>query len=1010
LREGSHFETQAHREGARGASKGRPLLAPWAPFTASSAFQIECGQNTARRVTPQGMSTPGSLIRREFLGWDRPALPAAARLLQTRYRRGHTLDLGRVIIVVPGQRAGRRLQELLAFSAEDDNLRLTPPEVVTESLLPEKLYTPKLPFASDIVQDLAWTQSLRSLPAELRQHVVPHPPDSVDGPRWLELGAVLRNLHRELAADGLDFGAVEKNGPNLAGFNESKRWAALAEVQRRYLSLLDRQKLWDKQTARLKAVEYREIAADCDIVLLGTVDLNATLRLMLEQIAKQVTAFMVAPVQLADRFDVHGCLVASAWFNAPIPLGDKHLRQVDGPQEQAGTVLDWLRDLGGRFRSDEIAIGVPDESLVPQLQRELEQSGVSARWVEGRRLGETGPYRLLAAAVRFADRRHYDDLATLVRHPDLEDWLQRTLSHSCDNGAVLAPSLPAQLDRYCNRHLPSRIRAGPHLANARHWPTLAVAVERIEAWLEEASVRHPLRSWGEVFRKMLGTVYGGKTLELDNPGDEVLHRTFGGILDACDTLAAIPDALDAAAWSATDAFQVALGPLATKTVPPPADAGAIEILGWLELPLDDSRALIVTSFNEGFVPKSTGTDAFLPDRLRKELALLHDEQRYARDAYATSVLCQSREALRVLLARRDAQNDPLQPSRLVFACPDEALIRRAQLFFGGLQVPVADRRLLLASSGPIPDKSLFRVPPARKSGAKLDRISVTRFKAYLSCPYRYYLRHVEKLEAVNDAVRELDGGAFGTLLHQVLGTFGRDADGPRHSDRHEEIFEFLADHFSTLAAGLYGPGQRRPAIQLQLEQARLRLKSFAHSQAELAAKGWRIVYAEDDEVDQLTAGFRVDDEAITLEGRIDRIDFHEAQRKLRILDYKSADTALCPDKAHRKDQEWIDLQLPLYRHLWKAAATLPADCAVELGYINLPKTESETGLALAQWDEGMLTGADEIARAVIRQLRREVFEPITYPAPDFSEELAAICLDNAFSAPSLNDDDLGGPA
>ena len=151
--------------------------------------------------------------------------------------------------------------------------------------------------------------------------------------------------------------------------------------------------------------------------------------------------------------------------------------------------------------------------------------------------------------------------------------------------------------------------------------------------------------WGPIFRDILGVVYGGRTLLLDNQEDEVLHRTLGKLLGACDMLDDIPEALDTASVSAADAFQVAMGPLGDEALPPPADPQAVEILGWLELPLDDSRALVVTSFNEGLVPQSASADAFLPDRLRRELGLLHNDRRYARDAYATSVLCRGREEL-----------------------------------------------------------------------------------------------------------------------------------------------------------------------------------------------------------------------------------------------------------------------------------------------------------------------------------------------------------------------------
>jgi hypothetical protein len=992
---------------------------------------------------------PPSSIRREFLGWDRPALPEAARRLAVRYRQGGTLDLGRVIVVMPGQRAGRRLQELLAFLAEDDGLRLTPPQVVTEGRLPEMLYTPRQPFASEVVQDLAWARALRDLPAEQRRHIVPHPPGADDVLRWLELGKVLRGLHVELAADDLDFAAVRTLAPAVADFAEAERWEALVHVQRRYHDLLDAQELWDIQTARLTAIKKQEIRTDCDIILLGTVDLNKTIREMLKQVAVRVTACVVAPEDRGMLFDEYGCLAPALWAVAEVPLSDDQLRQVDGPVEQADAVSAWLSELAGRYRVDEVAIGVPDESLVPQLQRQLEQCGVAARWVEGVRLTETAPYRLLAAAVRFADGYRYDDLAALLRHPDLEDWLQdqgvagprqaksvvevsrhahrerrgRDLSDAGIGAdlplffGMLEPtsdvskpaqstSLPAQLDLFYNEHLPSRLYAGVVRQNARDWPNLKSALARVEDWLGDAARDHPLREWGNIFRSILGHIYGRRTLDLDVPADEVLHRTLRRILDECDQLAELPEALDLASWTAADALHIAMAPLATEALPPPANASAVEILGWLELPLDDSRALVVTSFNEGFVPKSTGADAFLPDRLRRVLGLLHNERRYARDAYAATVLCQ-REELRVLFARRDTLKDPLRPSRLLFACPDDTLISRARRFFGEPSSAAASRHWLLSPGIEPPAKSGFKVPPPRPLTKRREQIAVTDFKVYLACPYRYYLRRVCNLKAIDDSAREMGGDVFGTLLHRVLGAFGREAGELCHSEREQDIADFLAARLEKMAEEEYGSDQRRPAIRLQLEQARRRLSAFALRQVELVREGWRIVYVEGAE-GKLAVPYPRDRALITLVGRIDRIDLHEAGRKVRILDYKTADNGANPETTHRKDGRWIDLQLPLYRHLWRQAVHLPDISAIELGYFNLPKELDETQVVLATWDEQVLASADSRAEQVIQELHSSLFWPPHYdPVPDYCEDLAAICLDSGATGPALADDDQG---
>src|SRR4051812_4367742 len=126
--------------------------------------------------------------QRVFLDWRRPALLAAVEYLRRTYGpsepksaakrknaaqwllgfeesspgvSGSAWDLSRLIVVVPGKRAGRRLLELLCFEARDHKLPFTPPTIITEGRLPEMLYAPKRPFADSLTQDLAWSQALR---------------------------------------------------------------------------------------------------------------------------------------------------------------------------------------------------------------------------------------------------------------------------------------------------------------------------------------------------------------------------------------------------------------------------------------------------------------------------------------------------------------------------------------------------------------------------------------------------------------------------------------------------------------------------------------------------------------------------------------------------------------------------------------------------------------------------------------------------------------------------------
>jgi hypothetical protein len=934
-------------------------------------------------------------IQRTFLDWSRSALAAAVEYLLSRYQTEQRLDLSKLIVVVPGGRAGRRLIEILVERADEASLLLTPPQIATEGRLPELLYTPQHPFADELTQQLAWAEALRNMPTERRSSLVPHPPASNDFERWLELGDLLRRLHVELAADGLDFGQVLKQGPRVAGFAEQARWETLCAVQHAYLARLDELKLWDVQTARLVAIRQREIATDCEVILLGAVDLNRSLRQMLDQISDRVTALVYAPQSLASRFDEHGCLRCDAWLEAEVPLAEEQIERVDGPAEQADAVVRWLASLNGQYRADEVVVGLPDPLLAPQVMRQLAQHEIHGRWVEACRLAETAPYRLLSALAEYYERQRFADLANLVRHPDVESWLNQQTA-----GAGGGPrDWLTALDTYHGACLPLRLDATflAREAKQERKPIAKPILELkdfISRLLPREPLTQPLSQWVESIREALVYVYGEKIVVRENLAERYLEQTLRKITAAIDRLERIPKPLEPSV-TFSQAVKLALAPLVAETLPPPADANAIELLGWLELPLDDSPALVVTSFNEGIVPQSKIADPFLPNELRRQLALEDNDRRYARDAYALSVLAASRQSLKLIVGHRDAEGNPLAASRLLFAADDARVAQRAVRLFGSPPSAIK-RRVLAAGLPPAPKVSALSPPPPLPLREPLDHMSVTHFRTYLACPYRYYLRHVLHLEAVADDGEELDGGQFGVLVHEVLEHFGRDAK-MRGCDEAETIYEFLDDRLAAVAAAKYGTQHGRPAIRMQVEQIRRRLRTFADLQAARIAEGWQILHSEDAD-QRLQVDFPVDGQGMTLLGRIDRIDWQESSGTLLVLDYKTSDGGDSPERAHRKrDGQWIDLQLPLYRHLLsrlplngKAASA----ASVRLGYFTLPKDMSSASVQVAEWSADDLAAADDSAREVIRNIRRELFWPPKEPPPAFCDDLAPICHDH----------------
>jgi RecB family exonuclease len=919
-------------------------------------------------------------MERVFLGWNRPALVAAVEYLEGRADRAGRLDLAGVVVAVPGRRAGRRLLELLVQRADERGGSLVPPEIVTVGQLPELLYLNRRPLADELVQQLAWIEALkRTDPARLGPLGLALPAEG-DFAARLALAELLGRLHRELAAEDLGFEDVAGLGGPAGEFLDARRWQVLAEIQARYLEVLDEAGVWDKQTARRVAIRQGEARTGAEIVLLGTADLNRVQRMFLDRVSDRVTVLVAAPEELAGRFDEHGCVRPEAWENAEIDLAEGQIEIADGPADQAIAVLRRLASWDGRYCGEEITIGVPDAAIVPQLLQHLEQSEVPARYTAGTPVVRSGPCRLLACVADYLEGRRLAAFAALVRHPALHDWLA---------ARAIRGDWLSELDDYYGRHLTHAVD-GTWLGR----PERSRLIRQVHRAVEElvgpfGAVKRGLDEWGDALVGLLVSVFGAGRLDRAAEPDRTVLAACKLVREVLEGHRDVPRPL-LPMLTGPELLRLVLRQLDAQEVPPPQRRGAVELAGWLELPLDDAPAMIVTGFNEGIVPGSLGGDLFLPNALRLRLAIEHNnDRRYARDAYALSVLAASRKDLKLIVGRRTSEGDPLAPSRLLFACGPEKAARRALALFR--PAPARPAAPFFGGLRPAAGGSRFAVPPPEPLPEPVRSMGVTEFRDYLACPYRYYLRHRLGLQSRRDSGDELDAASFGSLAHDVLERFGRsdlaEATAP------DLILAQLHALLDQLVLARHG-SDPLPAICVQVEQLRRRLAALARWQAGWAGQGWRIVHVEDSAA-ALEAPLVVDGRTMQLRGRIDRIDLNRRSGRLVIFDYKTADNPRDPDRTHRQAGQWVDLQLPLYRHL---AARLDISGPIGLGYIVLPKDTARTGELLAEWTEEQLAEADGVAQGVIRDVWAERFWPPATPAPALLAEFGAICLEGQFGA------------
>ena len=925
-------------------------------------------------------------------------------------------DLAEAMVVVPGRRAGHRLLEILLDLAAARSLDLVPPQIVTLGKLPELLYTPARPLADDCVEILAWVAAIVGAKEADRDQVAPGIGEARG--RLVDVARTLAAAHRELASIGLGFHeCVERADEVLPGFGDHARWDALARIERDYLDRIDAEGLWDRQTARREAIKRQEVNATKRVVLLATVDVDPLQRQMLDQAPARIAALVAAAPDMLDEdfsicYDAFGCIVPEAWTARHIHLPLESIRLVDDTDSQADAVVDWLQSLGGRYAADEITIAVPDDKVAPAIEQKLAAAGSTGRYGTGRTVKRSTPWQLLSAVFDTLAREEFAAIATLARSPDVVELIRN------ETGIAMPAAI---VDEVASRHLPMTIDR-KHLAKAAERPEhqqsndqFLAMLASIDGWLaplREASAalgQPPAKKtagrgkkkakpgphgctlatqWTDAVRRVVAATLAGRSIDRDAPDDRVVARSLRSLGEHLAQMAMIPDPLAVAA-GAEGLARLLLANWSTELVPPVPVADAIDIVGWLEVPLDDAAAVVITSAVEGCLPSGQSRDPLLPETLRKALSLEDATRIAARDAWILSLAACCRSDLLVLVPRRGSDGSPAVPSRLLFRRDPAAVVTAARTLFAAAEPAVAAVAATPAAS------SRLVIPKPPEDAVVVASMRVTEFRDYLACPYRYWLRHRLRLAPVSDEARELGPADFGTLIHECLDRFAKRDDLVSCSDDHVLATE-LSQILDTFVRFRYGP-TAVPAVAVQAELARRRLAIFAEAQARRVNAGWRIHLTEHHVTNAL---LDVDGTPMRLSARIDRIDYHPESGRWQVLDYKTSTRGKTPEQSHRTAGEWVDLQLPLYRHLLADVPGIGDHNLVDVGYFNVPARVEEIGIRTADWTAADYDAADATARDVVRKVRAGVFWPPSEGAERSFPEFDAICQ----TAAILDDD------
>ncbi|MDR0871438.1 MAG: PD-(D/E)XK nuclease family protein [Planctomycetaceae bacterium] len=920
-----------------------------------------------------------------FLNWTEPPLHTAADYFVKQFTRDGVLNMRNVTVAVTGKQAGLRLLELLAECAEQMDIPAWyPPEVITFGQLPEQFYTRRKEFADDLTQAFVWVKALEECFAD-SGNFLPKMPEDLE--KRLRLGQAFAELHKELTAEDLDFNAVAVHCEKYNIGSEVPRWKFLAGVQKRYHRLMDDSlNLWDRNSAILFAVNRQEEKEYSEFVrgfrqngqrffLAGVADMNKVQKDIVSKFEEFITPLIFAPEEYKHKFDNFGGLIPKEWVDEPVKIDDAQIAVAEDFCGQADEVLRKIAAQQGQYSADEIAAGLPDEKLLPVIEQRFERAGLTTEYVKGLPIQRTSVYRLvellpeLAVEPLAAQQVPYRAFAEFLRHPDVQ------------SSAVLT-----QLDNYYTVHLPRNVN-GTWAEDVLNDKSQTETQEQLDAaWrsIQElffAAASNTVNN-AERLNIILNQFYGGEQSRFTNEALKHIRKAMNTVADIPKQV--LPDV------PFRNFVRLILRELGGTFIPPFDKPEAIELVGWLDLPMNDASVAVITGMNDGTVPSYVNEDIFLPDELRQHLNITDNRKRIARDVYNLSLILNSRQKENVLLiaGRRTEDGSAQLPSRLFFAADDVTVCERVKRFFG--EQP--KRESVRFANEEIKERQFgFTVPAAENIGSEITKLSVSDFKNYKICPYRFYLKRLKYLQHLNDTDAEMGANTFGSLIHKVLELFGK--SGYRNADDAAVIERFVLNEFRTLAEQQYGSAPA--AVQLQFGMAEQRLKAFAVKQAERRNEGWTIVdteihFGEKDGIKILDGTL-----PIYLTGRIDRIDRHK-NGEYAVLDYKTGDSKAAPEEVHRKGRkgakEWVDFQLPLYdflvRHCGRESV-IPANAEIQLGYFVLPKDDTG-GIITVKWSPDEIKAAAEECRDIAQKIRRNEF-PLAEDPPKY-DDFPEICL------------------
>jgi len=316
----------------------------------------------------------------------------------------------------------------------------------------------------------------------------------------------------------------------------------------------------------------------------------------------------------------------------------------------------------------------------------------------------------------------------------------------------------------------------------------------------------------------------------------------------------------------------------------------IQVIGRLEARNLDFDCIIIPSLNEGLFPERNEKDLFINQPIRKEIGLPYDKERDSLCYYYFTEMISGKKEVYCSFIESEKKGEI--HSRFIDFLTEQGHT-------------IDDKKILLKSS----TRSKKRKVQKEKGLLKrlIDKkLSPTSLKAYVQCPYSFYLRYLLRVAEPDEILESPTPMDWGSIIHQTLRNFYRD-DFPTglKGVKFSQALPLLQKSFyQTLKLKLAQTPKK--VAYLDAEIYKKRLEKFLEFEIQRTAGDYKITT---NKVEALCKySIEVNGIPIQFEGYVDRVDIID--NKFYIIDYKTG--ASLKKKEYEIGPDFKEFQLPLY--------------------------------------------------------------------------------------------------